>query len=282
MLRDKLLARLATMGDEPDHQVLAAEILGIRGAPADLAKRLVAQALVVEDRRQIWRLAGERICRQAPPTPGVYVLKDVDGRALYVGKAVQLRRRLRAHFAERRWRALKPEMSRAADAEWREVGSEIEALLREAELIHTLQPPVNVQIAAPALDTRAVPRALLRDVIVLQPSIEPDSVELICAALDGGCLIQRTRRSGVDLGVHIRRVMRFFDGTTGKRGSVDRARLITPSPRLAPLVFSWLADRGSSATRLDPHDTSSASELRRRLAALFDDDRLFVERLDQR
>src|SRR4029077_7189251 len=78
-----------------------------------------AQALVLEDRREIWRQAGERICRQAPPAPGVYVLKDSDGRALYVGKAVHLRRRLRAHFAERRWRALKPGMSRAADAEWR-------------------------------------------------------------------------------------------------------------------------------------------------------------------
>ena len=77
------------------------------------------------------------------------MLKDADGRALYVGKAVNLRRRLRAHFAERRWRALKPEMSRAADAEWQEVGSELEALLREAALIEELQPPVNVQIGAP-------------------------------------------------------------------------------------------------------------------------------------
>jgi hypothetical protein len=125
MLRDRLLARLTEMGDAADHQVLAAEILGIRGASPELARRLVAQALVLEDRREIWRQAGERICRQAPPAPGVYVLKDSDGRALYVGKAVHLRRRLRAHFAERRWRALKPEMSRAADAEWQEVGSEI-------------------------------------------------------------------------------------------------------------------------------------------------------------
>ena len=281
MLRDKLLARLATMGEAPDHQVLAAEILGIRGAPAELAKRLVAQALVLEDRREIWRQAGERICRQAPPTPGVYVLKDADGRALYVGKAVHLRRRLRAHFAERRWRALKPEMSRAAGAEWREVGSEIEALLREAELIHALQPPVNVQIAAPDLDTRAVPRALLRDVIVVQPSIELDSVELICAAIDGDWMIQRTRRSGADLGVHSRRLMRFFNASSILRPT-NRARSTAPPPRLAPLVFSWLADRGSGATRLDPHDAASASELRRRISALLADDRLFVERLDQR
>src|SRR3954467_5720215 len=155
------------MGDAADHQRLGAEVLGIRGAPPELARRLVAQALVLEDRREIWRQAGERICRDAPPTPGVYVLRDADGRALYVGKAVHLRRRLRAHFAERRWRALKPEMSRAADAEWVEVGSELEALLREAALIQALQPPVNVRVAAPALATREVRRSLARDLLFL-------------------------------------------------------------------------------------------------------------------
>src|SRR5215210_8506328 len=102
MLRDRLIAKLATMGDSPDHQALAEEVLGIRGAPPELARRLVAQALVLEDRREVWRQAGERICRDAPTAPGVYVLKDAGGRALYVGKAVNLRRRPRAHFADRR------------------------------------------------------------------------------------------------------------------------------------------------------------------------------------
>src|SRR6185436_21159117 len=172
LLRDRLIARLAEMGAAPDHQRLAAEVLGIRGAPPELARRLVAQALVLEDRREAWRLTGERICRDAPATPGVYVLKDAGGRALYVGKAVNLRRRLRAHFADRRWRAIKPEMSRADDAEWEEVGSEVEALLREAALIQALQPPVNVQTATPELSTRDLPRALVRDVLLLVPSIE--------------------------------------------------------------------------------------------------------------
>src|SRR5436190_20437053 len=158
MLRDKLLSRLDEMGAAPDHQRLAAEVLGIRGAPPDLARRLVAQALVLEDRRDAWRRAGERICRNAPAAPGVYVLQDSEGRALYVGKAVNLRRRLRAHFAERRWRASKPGLVRATDAEWQTVGSELEALIREAVLIHELRPPVNIQIGPPDLRTREVPR----------------------------------------------------------------------------------------------------------------------------
>ncbi len=282
MLRDRLLARLAEMGDSPDHQVLAAEILGIRGAPLELARRLVAQALVLEDRFEIWRRTGERICRMAPPTPGVYVLKDADGRALYVGKAVHLRRRLRAHFAERRWRTLKPELSRAAGAEWREVGSEIEALLREAALIQTLKPPVNVQVGAPDLDAREVPRALLRDVLVVQPSIEADSVELIGAAMDGRWMIQRTRRNGADLAVHARRIMKFFTPAPGDQRRTTNDEPRTTNVPLAPIVFSWLAGRGAGATRLDPHSSSSIRDLQRRLASLLGDDRLFVERLDQR
>jgi predicted GIY-YIG superfamily endonuclease len=279
LLRDRLLARLADMGDAPDHQRLAVEVLGIRGASAELARRLVAQALVVEDRRDEWRRAGERICAGAPTSPGVYTLCDADGRALYVGKTVNLRRRLRAHFSGGRWRTLKPDMARAASAEWREVGSELEALLREAELIHELQPIVNVQTGPPALKGRAVPGTLVRDVIVVVPSVEEDSAELVGARADGGWMIQRTRRNGADLQVHATRLMRFFvsllrhENECGPFGSC---------PGLAPIVFSWLAGRGAEATRLDPHDAPAARGLRARLAAVLRDERLFRERLDQR
>ena len=273
MLRDRLLARLAEMGDAPDHQRLAAEVLGIRGAPPELARRLVAQALVLEDRSEVWRRTGERICADAPATPGVYVLEDAGGQPLYVGKAINLRRRLRAHFAARRWRAIKPEMARAAGATWHEVGSELEALLREAALIHELQPPVNVQTSAPDLTTREVPRALVRDVLVLVPSVEADSVELVAATVDGRWMIQRTRRGGDDLAVHTQRLMRFFNGLRRGRDEV---------PALAPIVFSWLFGRGEAATRLDPREVRDARELRARLAALLRDERLFHERLDQR
>lgn len=272
MLRDKLLTRLREMGAAPDHQRLVAEVLGIRGAPPDLARRLVAQALVMEDRREVWQRVGERICRDAPSSPGVYVLRDEADHTLYVGKAINLRRRLHAHFADRRWRAVKPELSRAVAAEWQAVGSELEALLREAALIEELRPSVNIQTARPALATRSVPAALVRDILVVVPSIEEDSVELVGARVDGGWTIQRTRRDGTDLPTHTSRLMRFFRTTTSS--SRDAA--------LAPIVFSWLAGRGATATRLDPRDVRSATHLRTLLAALLKDELLFAERLEQR
>jgi predicted GIY-YIG superfamily endonuclease len=270
LLRDRLNARLVEMGGSPDYQKLAAEVLGIANAPADLAHRLVAQALVVEDRREAWASAGERIVAAAPPSPGVYVLRDAEGRALYVGKAVNLRRRLRTHFAGRRWRGLKAGLARAVDAEWQEVGSELEALLCEARLIADLSPVVNVQIGAPALVTREIPRALVRDVVVVLPSIEEDSAELVAARAAGEWLILGTRRTGVDLVVHAARLWRFFHSPL--RRSFDGVAL-------APIVFSWLAGRGASASRIDPHDCPSPRVFRARLAALLADGDLFTQRI---
>jgi predicted GIY-YIG superfamily endonuclease len=272
MLRDRLLARRR---DGLDDQQLAAEVLGIRGAPPDLARKLVAQALVIEDRRDGWRRIGEQVCREAPAAAGVYLLKDDRERVLYVGKAVNVRRRLRAHFSPRRWRVTKADLARAVSAEWIEVGSELEALLREASLIAELQPPVNVQTGPPAMDVRAVPAALVRDVIVILPSIEQDSVELLAARPDGAWLLQRTRRDGADLAVHSQRLWRFFFGVARTSRAPIRA------PLLAPLVFSWLAHRGARATRLDPRVDASVRDLRARIAALLRDERLFHERLEQ-
>jgi predicted GIY-YIG superfamily endonuclease len=274
VIRDRLLEQLKAMGASPDYQRLASEVLGIRGAPPELARRLVSQALVIEDRRDAWQRTGEQICGSAPTAAGVYVLKDAADRPIYVGKAVNLRRRLRAHFSGRRWRAIGAGMARAASAEWREVGSELEALLREAALIRELGMDgqlVNVQTDV-ELATRAVPASLMRDVIVVVPSIEEDSAELIAARAAGDWLIQRTRRSGADLAVHARRLMRFFN---------SRLRRGSSTGPLAPIVFSWLAGRGADATRLDPHDDRDPRGLSRRLAALLRDERLFRERLQQ-
>jgi predicted GIY-YIG superfamily endonuclease len=261
------------MGDRPDHQRLAAEVLGIRNAPPELARRLVAQALVLEDRRDEWTRIGDRICAQAPSTPGVYLLRDAGGQVLYVGKANNLRRRLRAHFAARRWRGLKAQFARAVAAEWREVGSELEALLREAEWIEEFRPVVNVQVGRPALASREIPPALVRDVVVLVRSSEDDSVEIVAARVAGPTFIQQTRRNGADLFVHAQRLWRFFFSIDTSRRTAEGERM------LAPVVFSWLSDRGADATRLDPGDAATVRQFREMLEVALKDDRLFAERI---
>jgi predicted GIY-YIG superfamily endonuclease len=259
------------MGATPDYPRLVSEVLGIRHAPAELARRLIEQALVVEDRHEHWRGVGARICRNAPAAPGVYVLRDAEDRTIYVGKAVNLRRRLTAQFADRRWRALHPAMARVTEVECHTVGSEIEALLREAILIRELQPIANVQIGKPALRTRAIPRPLVRDVVVLAPSADAESVELVAARADGHVMLQRANRNGEGLALVATRVCECFGIGMSSAPPIELP--------LAPLVFSWLAGRGNGATRLDPHDVSTADELRVRLATLLRDQALFAERL---
>jgi predicted GIY-YIG superfamily endonuclease len=271
MLRDKLLARLGDAGSAPDYQRLASEVLGIRGASPSVARKLVEQALVVEDRREHWRAVGERAKSAAPAAPAVYVFRDSSGAAIYVGKAVNLRRRLAAHFSVRRWRELPPAMARVELVEWQLVGSEIEALLREATLIRDLRPSVNIQTAAPALETRAIANALVRDVVLLVPSAAPDIAEVIAARRDGGTFTRRMDRRGADLSSEAAELWAFFR---------PRPQSIMIDDAFAPLVFSWLAGRGQGTTRIDPHDAASADDLRRQLESLLRDKDLFAERLN--
>ena len=147
-------------------------------------------------------------------------------------------------------------------------GSEIEALLREALLIRDLQPVVNVQTAAPTLATRAIPRSLVQDVVLLVPSIDPDAAELVAARDDGATMLHRSPRNGAELARHSRELWRFFTRRSDAAGD-----------RLAPLVFSWLAGRGLHTTRLNPRDFASARHLRVLLGHLLADRGLFSERL---
>ena len=255
---------------------LAREVLSLRVPTEPLAHRLVTQALVVEDRQDAWQRLGQRVRGRLPESPGVYVMRDAAGRAIYVGKAKNLRRRVSTYFSARRWLALPPGIPAASAIEWQQVGSELEALLVEAELIDRLLPPVNVQTEAPRRGLRRR-RALVRDVIVVLPSADPDCAEIVCArAEDGAWLRQRTRRDGQDLAVHARRITRFFHGV-GRRPGVESNRR-----GAAGIVFAWLGGAGRQSSRLDPHETPVPAELRRRLAALLSDRELFEDRIDQR
>lgn len=265
LLRDRLQARLREMGAAPDYVRLAEEVLAIRNATPSMARRLIDQALVVEDRRETWLRLGERIVASAPESAGVYVLRDAGRRPLYVGKAINIRRRLRTHFASRRWKAMKSELSRVEDVVWREVGSELEALLLEARWIGDLAPTVNVQRGEPAAD-RYRPSRHTRDVIVLMPSVAEDSVELVAAQTSGATFILRTLKDGRDLAADAERLWRFFESAE-------------PTGGLAPIVFSWLAGRGGNATRFDVRDLVSADDLRVRLSIALASPELFSERL---
>ena len=83
-----------------------------------------------------------------PSAPGVYLLRDRRGKVIYVGKAVNLRARVRSYFRasgdDRAWISLLPEL--VGDIETLITQSGKEALILENELIKRHQPRFNVKL----------------------------------------------------------------------------------------------------------------------------------------
>ncbi len=91
-----------------------------------------------------FRRAAEKV-RSFPQSPGVYLMKDVAGVVIYVGKAKNLRSRASSYFLK----AAQQEMRTATwvneicDVDFLECESEIDALLAESRLIKDIQPRHN-------------------------------------------------------------------------------------------------------------------------------------------
>lgn len=86
--------------------------------------------------------------RLFPPAPGVYLMKDAEGRVIYVGKAKNLRNRASHYFTK-----AAAEDARTADLvklifdiEFVPADSEVDALLMEARLVKDIQPRFNVEL----------------------------------------------------------------------------------------------------------------------------------------
>ncbi len=83
-----------------------------------------------------------------PAKPGCYLMKNPEGKIIYVGKAISLRNRVRSYFhADAGYDAKTRRLVREiADIEWIVVGSELEALILEMNLIKKHRPKYNVRL----------------------------------------------------------------------------------------------------------------------------------------
>ena len=141
---------------QPCHRALAdseatAEILlALIGLAQERGAETVAQ-LVDLSAPRARRLAGKRsLVAGAPPRPGVYLFRDRNEQVLYVGRARDLRARLRSYFRTERQRpAVEAALGALERVEWRVLGSELEAGLEELRLLRELRPPANARSARP-------------------------------------------------------------------------------------------------------------------------------------
>ncbi|MGZ6995917.1 MAG: exonuclease domain-containing protein [Acidimicrobiia bacterium] len=146
--------RLATLADhlgatvEPCHRALAdAE------ATADVFHALLERAgtfgvlalddlLAVPTLRDHPSMSKLRLLSRAPRGPGVYQLRDREGRAIYVSKATNLRKEIRTHFCANHRRV--PQMVLETESiDWIECADDLEASVREVRLVRELEPRFN-------------------------------------------------------------------------------------------------------------------------------------------
>lgn len=88
------------------------------------------------------------ILNTLPKKPGCYLMKDEKGEVIYVGKAINLRSRVRSYFhaSAQHSHRTKELVKRIVDIEWIVVGSELEALILEMNLIKKNRPRYNVRL----------------------------------------------------------------------------------------------------------------------------------------
>ena len=112
----------------PDAEATAEILLALIGLAQERGAETVAELVELAAPRAR-RLAGKRsLVAGAPPHPGVYLFRDRNDEVLYVGRARDLRARLRSYFRTERQRpAVEAALGALERIEWRVLGSELEA-----------------------------------------------------------------------------------------------------------------------------------------------------------
>src|SRR5207237_3102766 len=134
----------------PDAEATAEILLWLIGMAQECGARTVGDLVELAATRPRRVHRKRSLAFGAPQRPGVYLFRDRHDQVLYVGRARDLRARLRSYFRTDRQRpAVEAALGALERIEWRECGSELEAALEELRLIRALRPPANARVARP-------------------------------------------------------------------------------------------------------------------------------------
>jgi DNA polymerase-3 subunit epsilon len=130
----------------PDAQATAEILVSLIGLAQERGARTVADLVDLSAPRRRRVYDKRSLVFGAPTRPGVYVFRGAGGEPLYVGRARDLRARLRSYFRSERQRpAVEAALAAVDRIEWTVLGSEVEAGLEELRLIRELRPPANAR-----------------------------------------------------------------------------------------------------------------------------------------
>jgi len=175
----------------PDAQATAEILLRLLGLAQERGARTVADLAELAAPRVRKVYAKRVLAFGAPASPGVYLFRDRHDQVLYVGRARDLRARLRSYFRSDRQRpAVEGALGALERIEWRVLGSELEAALEELRLLRELRPPANTRSARPDryvyLKRRGDKLVCTQTPTPLGPLRSRSRARLACRALDGG------------------------------------------------------------------------------------------------
>ena len=145
------LARHFRLDHPPEHRALADAL-----ATGDLLHVLLERAgtlgvLGLDDLLQLPRMAGHpqadklRLTRALPRAGGIYIFRDAAGHVIYVGKAVNIRQRVRSYFSTDERRKVGALLRQATAIGHQTCPSPLHSLALEARLIHHYEPRFNRQ-----------------------------------------------------------------------------------------------------------------------------------------
>ncbi|HYQ10693.1 MAG TPA: exonuclease domain-containing protein [Gaiellaceae bacterium] len=134
----------------PDARATGELLLALIGLAQERGARTVADLAELSATRARRLLDKRHLAFGAPTRPGVYRFVGRNRQVLYVGRARDLRSRLRSYFRSDRQRpAVEAALAAADSIEWQVTGSELEAALEELRLIRELRPPGNARVSRP-------------------------------------------------------------------------------------------------------------------------------------
>lgn len=199
-----------------------------------------------------------------PDSPGVYLLRDADDRVVYVGKSVNLRRRVSGYF---RFLAEGDEKLERIQALTHRVGtirhgSDLEASLEEARLIRELRPIVNTQLE---VRPEPEPKPLAEPVVALLPHADEGRAAVFVLHPGGWVHRRSLERRAPD----VLELERFLERACGDASAgaplpgVDREGF--------PLALRWLRRNTHRVAFFKYHDHPDAPTAVRALLALLGD-----------
>jgi DNA polymerase III epsilon subunit family exonuclease len=287
------LAHFFGTATEPCHRALpdalaTAEILiALLGLAQERGARTLAEVIELAAPRARRLHARRSLVAGAPTTPGVYLFHDRNDTVLYVGKARELRARLRSYFTGDRQRpAVEAALGALERVEWRELGSELEASLEELRLIRELRPPANARgtRSQSYLERRGERWRVVSAPTPFGPVASKGRAQLAARALDGFAqddlvaalppLRARLRRLARDLrfedAARLRDRLEALEEVVTRAGELERLRaeelcVLAPA-RERGFWRAFLVARGRVVVRTIPRGPAGRLELEAALA----------------